>query len=211
MRVSILAEKYNMSIDPSDRLEHILDETIFLIQIRKDLDSIEDIINDEILKRAIIRSLEIIGEATKNLPENIRQQNPQVDWKNIARMRDNLIHRYFGINYDIVWEVLEDRIPQLHQTVLRILQSIYREQYLYYKQQVSLENNDSVRDKTATDIYEPIDLAIAKNIINEYSDDFRDTAIAKIERILSYSERSLQLKSNNNSIESYLKSIIESI
>lgn len=126
-------------------------------------------------------------------------------------MRDNLIHRYFGINYDIVWEVLEDRIPQLHETVVKTLQLIYREQYLFYKQQVSLENNDSMQDRTITDIYEPIDKKIAKNVINEYPDDFRDTAIAKIERILSYSDRALELKSNNNSIESYLASIIESL
>lgn len=204
MQVSISAEKYNMSVDPSDRLEHILDETIFLIKVKKDLDSKEDIINDEILKRAIVRSIEIIGEATKNLPENIRQQNSQIDWKNIAKMRDNLIHRYFGIDYDTVWRVLEERIPELHETVIKILQSIYREQYLYYKQQVG---TNKVLPEDLTDI----DKKIARTIIDEYPEDFGDTAIAKIERIIGQSDFALTIKSNNNSIESYLTSIIESL
>ncbi len=200
-----------MSIESSDRLEHILEETNFLIQVRKDLQSQEDIINDEVLKRAIIRSLEIIGEATKNLPENLRLQNNQVDWKNIARMRDNLIHRYLGINYDIVWEVIEDKIPQLHKTVIKILQLIYREQYLAYKQQVRSRNKALADGQTTTNTYRSIDKKIARTIIDEYQDDFRDTALAKIKRILNQSDRSLQLQSNNASIESYLKSIIESL
>jgi uncharacterized protein with HEPN domain len=201
-----------MSVDPSDRLEHILDETVFLIQVRKDLDSKEDIVNDEILKRAIVRSIEIIGEATKNLPENIRQQNSQIDWKNIARMRDNLIHRYFGIDYDTVWRVLENKIPELHETVTKTLQSIYREQYLIYKQQIGT-NKVLLEDLT------DIDEKIAQTIVDEYPEDFRDTAIAKIERILghsdhgsaSFADRAMELKSNNNSIESYLTLIIESM
>jgi uncharacterized protein with HEPN domain len=57
---------------------------------------------DETLKRAFVRSIEVIGEATRNIPIETRQKYPQVDWKAMAGMRDRLIHGYFGIDYDIV-------------------------------------------------------------------------------------------------------------
>jgi uncharacterized protein with HEPN domain len=200
-----------MSIEPSDRLEHILEETKFLIEVRTNLRSQEDIMNDEVLKRAIVRSLEIIGEATKNLPEQLRKQNTQIDWKNIARMRDNLIHRYFGINYDLVWEVLKYKIPQLQETVEKILQVIYREEYLVYKRQVNLRSNTVIGNQNNIDSYRTIDLKIANLIVNEYQEDFRETARAKIKRILSQSDYVLQSRQNNASKENYWKSIIDSV
>ena len=68
---------------------------------------------DPILQRAIVRSLEIIGEASKRLPAEMRNANPAVEWRAMARMRDRLIHDYFGVDLDIVWRVLQSNIPAL--------------------------------------------------------------------------------------------------
>jgi len=70
---------------------------------------------------AIVRNLEIIGEATKSLSENFIQQYPGIPWKNIAGMRDKLIHDYFGVNIDIVWDVVSRELPQLKAQLAEIL------------------------------------------------------------------------------------------
>jgi uncharacterized protein with HEPN domain len=73
------------------------------------------------MKRAVARSLEIIGEAVKKLPMELRNRYPQVDWGDMAGMRDVLIHNYFGIDYDVVWSVLQKEIPELHGELERII------------------------------------------------------------------------------------------
>ena len=68
---------------------------------------------DETLKRAIVRSLEIIGEATKQITADIKYRWNDIKWRNIAGMRDKLIHDYIGVNYMIVWDVAKNSIPEL--------------------------------------------------------------------------------------------------
>lgn len=198
-----------MSIEASDRLEHILNETIYLIKIEQNLTCKEYLEQDETLKRSVVRSLEIIGEATKTLPITLLQKHENINWRNISRMRDNLIHRYFKVDYNIVWTVIRDEIPKLNDEVKKMLEKIYREQYLTYKQQISLDNVDKVTN-IAEKQTELIDLAIANLILQEYQPKFKTIAIAKIKRILGNSDR-LQTNSNNALAESYLKSIIESL
>ena len=70
---------------------------------------------------AVMRNLEIIGEATKQLSETVRQQASHIPWRNIARMRDKLIHHYFGVNLDVVWHVVQDDLPTLMTAVGGIL------------------------------------------------------------------------------------------
>jgi len=101
-------------------LEHILDEIEFLEQ-QFPKNSREDLLNDQVIQRAAVRSLEIIGEAVKNLSKELKEDNPQIEWKEIAGMRDKLIHRYFTIDWDIVYEVVINRLPELKITVLNAL------------------------------------------------------------------------------------------
>ncbi len=87
-------------------LKHILDECDFIQDTITPETTKANLIEDETLKRAVVRSLEIIGEATKNIPADVKFQYPEIQWKSMAGMRDKLIHDYFGINYSIVWDVV---------------------------------------------------------------------------------------------------------
>jgi len=78
-------------------------------------------IADEVRKRAFVRSLEIIGEAAKKIPQNIRDEYPQIEWKKISGMRDRLIHDYGGVDYLIVWDVVKKRVPQLAPLIRSII------------------------------------------------------------------------------------------
>ena len=79
-------------------------------------------IHNETLKRAVVRSLEIIGEASKKIPADIKIKWNNITWKNLAGMRDRLIHDYMGVNYAIVWDVIKNKIPELHQQILEVLE-----------------------------------------------------------------------------------------
>lgn len=73
--------------------------------------TLNELSNDDKSSSAIIRKFEIIGEATKNLPENLKEEHPEIPWKSMAGMRDRLIHAYFGIDYKLVWEAIKIEIP----------------------------------------------------------------------------------------------------
>lgn len=112
-------------------------ETIIFIQdIFESIEIIEkyarDVSEEEFLDKednlqmqdAIIRRLEIIGEAVKNLPTDFKENYSEVDWKQIAGMRDILIHEYFGINLERVWETAQKDLPELKEKILKILKDI---------------------------------------------------------------------------------------
>jgi uncharacterized protein with HEPN domain len=109
-----------MSKEPKDFLRHIHEECLYLISVSEDL-KYDTFLNDETLKRAVVRSLEIIGEATKKIPADVKVQWNTIQWKNMAGMRDRLIHDYMGINYTIVWDVIKNKIPNMHQQIAEIL------------------------------------------------------------------------------------------
>jgi uncharacterized protein with HEPN domain len=82
-------------------------------------------VQDETLKRAYVRSIEVIGEAVKQLPDGLRQKYNAVEWRAMAGMRDRLIHNYFGVDYDIVWDVVVNKIPVLEAEIRLILEQEY--------------------------------------------------------------------------------------
>lgn len=109
-----------MSKEPKEYLRHINDECIYLITVSKDL-KYDDFLNDETLKRAVVRSLEIIGEATKKIPADVKVKWDTIPWKNMAGMRDRLIHDYMGVNYTIVWDVMKNKIPDMNKQISEFL------------------------------------------------------------------------------------------
>jgi uncharacterized protein with HEPN domain len=109
-----------MSKDPKEFLKHIQDECSYLIAVSHNLE-FNVFLEDETLKRAIVRSLEIIGEATKKIPADFKVKWSNIQWKNMAGMRDRLIHDYVGVNYNIVWDVVTNKIPSISVQINQIL------------------------------------------------------------------------------------------
>ena len=106
-------------------LRHIFDEIIFLIKETEGI-KFEEFIKNEILKRACSRSLEIIGEAVRNLSPDFKKRYKEIEWKKIAGLRDKMIHGYFGVNWDIVWDVIRNQMPKLKEQVGNILDKVER-------------------------------------------------------------------------------------
>ena len=90
----------------------------------KELD-FEGFLRNELIQDAVVRNLEIIGEAVKNIPSEIKNKYPEIEWKKIAGLRDILIHQYFGVDLEIVWDVVKNKLPGLKEKVQKILSEIY--------------------------------------------------------------------------------------
>ncbi|XRP97636.1 DUF86 domain-containing protein [Methanocaldococcus sp. 16A] len=102
-----------------DILEHMDD----IINFTKDMDY-EDFLNNKAIKYAVVRCLEVIGESVKNLPFELREKYPHIPFKELAGMRDKLIHQYFGVDYAIVWETAKYEIPILKKEFEKILKEL---------------------------------------------------------------------------------------
>lgn len=109
-----------MSRWPPEELFHIRDEAAYLVRHCRDLDR-DAFQTDETLQRAFVRALEVIGQATKRLPPDFREKHPQVNWRAISGMRDRLIHAYFGVDYEIVWDAARNKVPTLLKQIEAII------------------------------------------------------------------------------------------
>ncbi len=79
--------------------------------------SLDQFMTNELIYDAVLRNLMIIGEAAKNIPENIRNEYPDVEWKKISRFRDIIAHAYFGIDNTILWDIIQSKIPVLLKAI----------------------------------------------------------------------------------------------
>jgi len=86
--------------------------------------SYETFISDKKTFNAVVRSIEVIGEATKSIPESIRSRYPDIPWKEMAGMRDKLIHFYFGVDREAVWLTVKERIPAIRPIFELILRDL---------------------------------------------------------------------------------------
>jgi len=105
--------------NPEIFIEHILENISKIESFSKDITR-ETLSEDKLRQYAIIRAIEIIGEAVKNLPSDFRNNYPNIPWSKIARMRDKLMHHYFGVDFNNVWKVIKEDIPKLNQQILEI-------------------------------------------------------------------------------------------
>jgi uncharacterized protein with HEPN domain len=112
-----------MSKEPVEYLKHIRDESLYILSITSKGITKEEFLNDETLKRAVVPSLEIIGEASKKIPADFKIKWDKVKWKDMAGMRDRLIHDYMGVNYSIVWDVIKNKIPELGEQVICVIEN----------------------------------------------------------------------------------------
>lgn len=101
----------------------MLVEIDYLMDAAEDLEHAE-FASNETLKRAFARSIEIIGEAAKAIPDDVRRRHDHLPWPKMAGMRDKLIHDYQGIDYDIVWDVVTNKLPELEPELRSLKQDL---------------------------------------------------------------------------------------
>ena len=109
-------------MSPSDLelLKHIADEISFVLKATQDKTK-ETVINDPVLSRAIVRSLEIVCEASNKLDPDFKSDHPEIEWRKIISTRHKLIHDYFGVDYDIVWDIVSRKLPDLLDFIEQII------------------------------------------------------------------------------------------
>lgn len=104
-------------------VKHILESINAIEEFSRGINK-EEFMSNRLKQSAIVREIEIIGEAVKNISEKIKKRYPKVEWKDIARTRDKMIHHYFGVDLNIVWNIVKNDIPVLKTNIQKILDDL---------------------------------------------------------------------------------------
>jgi uncharacterized protein with HEPN domain len=106
-----------------DYLKDILDSINDIEEFIRNM-SFEEFKKDKKTINAVVRSIEVMGEATKNIPKSLRNKHKEIPWKKIVGMRDKLIHEYFGIDVEILWKTITEDIPPLKKFIQNLLKNL---------------------------------------------------------------------------------------
>ena len=112
-----------MLLSNIELLKHILDETTFILETTSGKSN-DQIAKDPVLSRAVIRSLEIIGEASTKVDSEFKSQYPHIEWRKMSATRNRLIHDYFGVDYDIVLDIIKNKLPDLQFDIQKIVDGL---------------------------------------------------------------------------------------
>ncbi len=104
-------------------LEDILKAIRSIDKYTKDL-TFQKFKRNNLVVDAVVRNLEIIGEAAKNIPANIRKKSSDIEWKKISGLRDILAHEYFGVDMEILWDIITNKLPNLKEKVSKLSKEI---------------------------------------------------------------------------------------
>ena len=112
-----------MKRESGDYIEDVIDAMNKSIEFVKDMEY-EDFIHDDKTIFAVIRAIEVVGEAVKNIPEDVKKGYSEIPWREMAGMRDKLIHGYFGVDLRMVWKTVKEEIPPLKPLFEKILKNL---------------------------------------------------------------------------------------
>lgn len=112
-----------MNKEPRFFLQHILDSIQRIEEFMQDLDA-KNFLKNELVQSAVIRQIEIIGEAAKNLPKEFTNEHKNVPWSEIVGTRDKMIHHYFGVDVALVYDLTKKEIPELKRKIRKILNDL---------------------------------------------------------------------------------------
>ena len=168
--------RLNMYRSNEDLYNHIFDEIIFLESETGTMTK-EAFLKDEKTQRAFARSIEIIGEAVKNISNDIIIKYKEVPWRNIAGMRDKLIHGYFSVDYEIVWDVAKNIIPEFKNQLIKIMDT--------EKRKMTIKEIITEINKIEIDIADFISSYKSEQLVSNYNDwNYKDVIAHLLEWIM---------------------------